>query len=538
MPFAGRGSYGIAMRETKHTVSDRPTGTCSSALKHYWRLAVAIVACGVALVCYYPNLNNFFVAEDLLQVWSTQPANLLHQLFPNQVAGYRPLMFVWWWACYNLFGYHPVAFRWLILMLHAVNGALLYAVTLALSRRKLAGLMAAVLYLPMPIHSDTLNWLSAASNEVTCGFFYFLCILLYLRYRSNRNVTGQGPRRFRDGAILSMLGALGTNEIALTLPFILLSLDVLTPPSSTPDTLPGWQGLLKAGARRSAPFFAAWLLFVAVRTLAVHGIGGYGAEVHLRAGDYLFQTGQDLVRMVLLPFSADSALSPAISSIFASHVTLLCTLCVACAALWGGRAGLCIFVMAALPVLNIPAYHRLYMPAAGLAIAVAMSLTAVPRPLRRPWAVLAAAASVILVVGVFIRQYNALIERNREWAKASTITAFVPTRTRELVPAVPPETAFYYYGLPQNLGNGVQVFSWGLQQVIQAAYNDRSLRAYRVQMDATHIANLDRNPSDILQQSITETNQLFFVFDAQRLTLEKLPRDGFLRIVEGSVTGP
>jgi hypothetical protein len=502
------------------------------------RFLVTILIIGTALLCYSPNLHNFFVAEDMLQVWSTNFSYLLHQFFPDTVAGYRPLMYVWWWAGYNLFGYHPFAFRWIVLILHAVNGVLLYALTQTITGSRVTGLLAAFLYLPLPIHSDALNWLSASSNEVTCGFFYFLSLRLYLRYRQACHDAQRSKIfRLRAGAILSMLCALGTNEIALTLPFVLALVDFTTLPLIELAKHP-YRQTIETGIKRISPFFFIWILFVVVRTFAVHGIGGYGAEVHLRAGEYLFQTSQEMARMILLPFSMDPGFSSTINSIFASRVLLLFTVSVLCAIFWNGRAGLWMFVLAALPILNIPAYHRLYIPVGGLAIMVSTSMVEVIRLLHPQWRRLAIMTSLILISGVFIRQFNALVERNQEWTRASTITAFVPIRTHELVPAVPPKTVFYYYGLPENLGNGVQVFSWGLKQVIQATYNDRSLQAFRVQMNATPVYNLERDPKEIPQQSVTETNQLFFVFDAQQLKLEQYPRDKFITTVESAANTP
>ena len=505
---------------------------------YHQRILVPLLIFGVALLCYFPNLHNFFVAEDMLQVWSTDFAYVLHQLFPDTVAGYRPLMYVWWWACYNLFGYHPFAFHWVIIVIHAINGVLLYALTQICTGHRSDGVLAALLYLPLPIHSDALNWLSAASNEVTCGFFYFLTIWLYLRCRqAGHNAQKSKTDRLRLGAIFSMLCALGTNEIALTLPFVLILVDFTT---LVPLTLTkrDYRQTIETGVKRISPFFITWILFVLVRTFAVHGIGGYGAEVHLRAGEYLFQTGQDMARMILIPFSMDPGLSSVINSIFTSHLLLLFTISLLCIIFWNGRVGLCIFVLAALPILNIPAYHRLYIPTGGICITVAMSLMGAIRQLKPHKREIAIVISVILLSDVFVRQFNALAERNQEWTRASIITSFVPMRTHELIPEVPAKTVFYYYGLPQNLGNGVQVFNWGLKQVIQATYNDRSLQAFRVQMNATPLYNLERSPEEILKQSVTETNQLFFIFDAQQLKLEQYSRDKFIATIESYAKTP
>ena len=116
------------------------------------------------LISYYNNLNNFFVSEDLVQIQNTDFYFLLRQLFPNRVAGYRPVMFVWWWLDYTLYGYTPFALRWVILLLHTVNSIIILVIVKSITKSDVSGLISSIIYLPMVVHSNAINWISAASN--------------------------------------------------------------------------------------------------------------------------------------------------------------------------------------------------------------------------------------------------------------------------------------------------------------------------------------------------------------------------------------
>jgi len=164
-----------------------------------------------------------------------------------------------------------------------------------------------------------------------------------------------------------------------------------------------------------------------------------------------------------------------------------------------GCIDLVILFFTLLPVLNIPAYHRLYVPSAGLAIAIGTTLGTMLHCLRG-WVRMTLSVIVVLaLVFNFTQQYRTLSARNREWSKASAITSTVVRQTVSLIPNPDSNSIFYYHGLPKNLGNGVQVFNWGLRQALQAAYNDRSLKAFRVKKISDSIYNLEHSLEQVLQ---------------------------------------
>jgi len=482
----------------------------------------------LALIAYYNNLNNFFVSEDLVQVWDTDFYFLLRQFFPNRVTGYRPVMFIWWWLGYILYGYTPFAFRWIILLLHIVNSVIVLVIVKSVTQSSIIGLISSIIYLPMVVHSDAINWISAASNQITCGFFFLSTVYTYIRYKK----TNYKNKKLLAICIATMILAMSANEIALTLPIALLGTDIVIKNKSDRKILELFHW------RYFGFILLAWFIFIVWRALAVRGIGGYGASVHLRVGDFLLQTSEAIARMLLLPWSEFVVVSNLISDVFSNLIILAFVLLALCAILWSGRVGLVVMFASLLPVLNIPAYHRLYVPAAGFAIAIGITLGALLYFSRR-WLRMASSAMVLLIL-VFnsTYQYHALSSRNQDWSKASRVTLTVVRQTVSLVPNPPRDSVFYYHGLPKNLGNGVQVFNWGLRQALQAAYNDRSLKGFRVKKVIDTPYNLERSLDQVLQQKDLNIAVYFLIFDINKMELRLSSKEEFVYVVSTSSLGP
>jgi len=249
----------------------------------------------VSIIIYKDNLNNFFCFRRSSSGMGIK--YILHQLYPNTTAGYRPVMFIWWGVGYALFGYNHFAFRWFIILLHSVNTIIVYCIVYHLSRVRLAGVTSGLFYLCMPIHSDAVNWLSAASNQVTCAFFYLTTIFIYLA-KINHDLKKTKYKKSTEILCTStMILAMSTNEVALTIIFVLFGINLII--NFDKRLRPTY--ILKLTLSRIKYYLIAWLIFVIWRAFAVHGIGGYGASTHLRVGDFLFQTSESIVRMLLLP---------------------------------------------------------------------------------------------------------------------------------------------------------------------------------------------------------------------------------------------
>jgi hypothetical protein len=268
-----------------------------------------------------------------------------------------------------------------------------------------------------------------------------------------------------------------------------------------------------------------WIMFIVFRSIAVMGIGAYGESIHLRGGDLLFRTAASNFKLLLDPLNLSGFIPRVIDFSFTNAPLVILFALALTIMLWPGRVGLCVFIAALLPVLNIPASHRLYVASAGFALALGLSLGHVFTKLRSSY--IPVATAVVLLIGL-LGETVSVIHRNEAWTNASRITRFVTNETRKLLPAVSQHTAFYYYGLPETL-NGAKVFQWGVPEAIQAAYQDRSLSAFRLTSEPNQ--GQERSLQTMIDNTAAEASQVFLIFDPDVFTLVSTTRDQFIEYV-------
>ena len=186
----------------------------------------------LALAAVLPYLNtllNAFVYDDLTQVLNNPYiVNFRHlgQIFGSSVWSYigqqgvtnyyRPLMTFGYLLCYQAFGKVAFGFHLVNVVLHAGVVCILFALSLALFKRRDLAFAAALVFALHPAHTESVAWI-AAVTDVELTFFYLLTFLLFVRIaepgggRSNRTLAAMA---------LCFALALLSKEQALTLPLL------------------------------------------------------------------------------------------------------------------------------------------------------------------------------------------------------------------------------------------------------------------------------------------------------------------------------
>jgi Flp pilus assembly protein TadD len=142
----------------------------------------------------------------------------------------RPVAYLSFALNYFFNGYNVVGYRFINILIHIVNGGLLYALarltlrTPALAaERQAAGAIAcaaAILWLLHPLHTQSVAYIVQRMTSLAAAFY----LLSLACYAGARLAEGTGRRRLLwAGCIASGVLAIGTKEIAATLPvFIFL----------------------------------------------------------------------------------------------------------------------------------------------------------------------------------------------------------------------------------------------------------------------------------------------------------------------------
>ncbi|MHC5035042.1 MAG: hypothetical protein ACYTFZ_08405, partial [Planctomycetota bacterium] len=229
--------------------SDRPSA---------WRFVVPVALVILVLLVFMPALDAGLVDwdDDDLLVFNTRhrtlDADSLRWMFTTSYSGhFQPLTWLTYsldWALWrrDLFGYHLTDLFGMHLtsvLFHAATAVAFYF----LARRLLAAgtrsshairsapvvlyaTVAAALFAVHPLRAEPVAWL-ATRGEVVAALFYVLAVVFYLRYVQ----AASAPRAFGAGssgywsyaaAVVSCVLSLLAKASAVTLPFVLLILDV------------------------------------------------------------------------------------------------------------------------------------------------------------------------------------------------------------------------------------------------------------------------------------------------------------------------
>jgi protein O-mannosyl-transferase len=186
-----------------------------------------------ALAAYANAFGGSFQFDDF-NVIVRQPA--VHSLgaWWDSMPGIRPLLKLSYALSWSAGG-GTLAFHALNVALHAANVLLVAVVLEALWRRMgvadagFAAFAGALLFALHPANTEAVTYLSGRSSSMM-AFFYLASVLAYLR---------ESPRWISP---LLFAAALGTKEVAVTLPFALLLCDALDPrrPIDLRRQLPHW----------------------------------------------------------------------------------------------------------------------------------------------------------------------------------------------------------------------------------------------------------------------------------------------------------
>jgi tetratricopeptide (TPR) repeat protein len=134
-------------------------------------------------------------------------------------ANWHPVTWLSHMTDVSLFGMDPGKHHLVSLLFHAANSVLLFVLIKRMTARQAESWIVAALFAIHPLHVESVAWISER-KDVLCAFFFLLTLLAYARYREK-------PGAWRYGAVVFLYAmALMSKPMAVTLPFVLLLLDV------------------------------------------------------------------------------------------------------------------------------------------------------------------------------------------------------------------------------------------------------------------------------------------------------------------------
>jgi len=223
----------------------KPEAPITAGLAVQWGgVAILIALALITFSAFLPALGNGFVRWDddrnLLENPSyrgLRPTQLTWMFTTIHMGHYIPVTWMTLGLDFVVWGMNPVGYHLTSLLIHSASACVFYLVAVRLLRAasptiedggvglRLGAAFAALLFSVHPLRAESVAWVTER-RDVLSGVFYLLTVLAYLRFAETH---GRG----RPGAWLWYLGSLGlgalallSKSIAMSLPLILLLLDV------------------------------------------------------------------------------------------------------------------------------------------------------------------------------------------------------------------------------------------------------------------------------------------------------------------------
>jgi len=208
-------------------------------------LAVPAALALASFVVFLPALEAGFVNWDDDENFLDNPnyrglgATQLRWMFTTFLMGhYIPLTWMTLGMDYVVWGMNPAGYHLTNLLLHAANAVLVYVLALRLLRARMperceepsvvltagAG-FAALLFALHPLRVESVAWITER-RDLLSGLFYLAAIVAYLRYCDDGTVRNGRTRRWYWASLGLFVLALLAKAMAVTLPVVLLVLDV------------------------------------------------------------------------------------------------------------------------------------------------------------------------------------------------------------------------------------------------------------------------------------------------------------------------
>ena len=433
-------------RPNSRTLTSRPVQLPSLTI-----VRGVLLLAGMAALIYANSLRNDFVFDDHYLILQNRGIQSLAQypkalqwdaqrpvpLASDRGITHRPLRTALLAVQFHFFGLNPIGYRMISLVLHILNGALIFMIFRKLLGRDWPALLTATLFVVHPIQTEAVAYISG-QRDVLFTTFYLLGFLSFVQYRATEQA------RWLGATALAYLLSLLSKEMAITLPLLCAVYDLMRHlPGPAPGVAPPIRAAVRDGLRgliaRDKTLYAAagavlaialfYFVFVAnpSHQRSLYG-GGLGPTLNTSARIMVHY-----LRQLVFPLTLNADYSYNAFPVSTSVVdprgllggVLLAGIGYGLIRLlrvnrWAGFGGLWLLVTL-LPVSQIIPHHELlaehflYLPSIGFCLVVAYAVERGLEVRRYALPVAAGFAAVLLLLGV------RTVVRNRDWKDELTL---------------------------------------------------------------------------------------------------------------------
>ncbi len=188
---------------------------------------------GLVLVVFLPVVRHDFICYDdngyvTHNAWVQKGLTLdgIKQAFrTTEIAYWHPLTWLSHMTDVQLFGLNPAGHHFTSVLWHALNALLLFVVLRKMTGATWRSVLVAALFGLHPLHVESVAWV-AERKDVLSTFFLFLALLSYAHWVQARAAGRARSGIFYGLSLLAFAGGLMSKPMVVTLPCVLLLLDV------------------------------------------------------------------------------------------------------------------------------------------------------------------------------------------------------------------------------------------------------------------------------------------------------------------------
>jgi tetratricopeptide (TPR) repeat protein len=342
------------------------------------------------MVCYTNSFGGPFIFDDNRVILNNPH---LFTLWPPWKAVLVPTRFVAdisFALNFALGGLTPADYRVTNVLIHIVAGLLLYGVvrrTLELPRfggrfHATSGFLAgasALLWIVHPLQTESVTYI-AQRIEALMGLFYLLFFYCFIR-----GIQSQRPRLWMNAALVSCMVGMGTKEVFVTAPFVLLVYDGLFVSTS-------WRDVFHARGKLYVAMFLTLGIFALLLVIGMARAMGNGSlfVTVISPWQYAMTQSGVILHYVKLSFVPTSLclsyrwpFAKSLGEVWAPATLIVVVLVITAAGLLRRKAFsfplvwfFCILAPTSsiMPIADAAFEHRMYLPLAGLITGVVVGV--------------------------------------------------------------------------------------------------------------------------------------------------------------------
>ena len=223
---------------------------------------------------YYKVLSFGFVFDDFCLIDKGIRFQAFFQTHIENIKLYRPLANITHSITYDLFKLNAFVFHALNLLIHIMNALLVFLISRKILKSNIPSLISAVAFSTFTYNFHHVAYI-AELNDTLSAFLLLLSTMLFIKYLDKNNFI------FYICSLFTFILALLTRETVIFFPFLLILLYFFL--RKRTETI---FELIKRTYKYLTPFFLISLVYIILRLIFFHGLGGYNLSV---GGSILFK---------------------------------------------------------------------------------------------------------------------------------------------------------------------------------------------------------------------------------------------------------